>query len=252
MLEVKSYKYWTGLKKRTLSTPFPPPRVSGGWQFTAYLSKCVTNSKPRWWVIFFPSDHLICIRPALFLWSLCLVPLGLQFIKYMPIRCFTHPRLFLGNENHDGPQAQNPHGPNHLVCFQPEDKWFLYINESVISVNLHCRLYFHGQFSMNHCLLSVGGIMVIEKNLKINLNVTMKVRMTNGLLIKMLLDIQMYLFWLISQERSYLGTPAGWGVPAWGPLLYTYQIGTMQYVGGSGATTRASQNSLPMSNSLNE
>lgn len=51
--------------------------------------------------------------------------------------------------------------------------------------------------------------MVLEKNLKINLNVTMKVRMTNGLLIKMLLDIQMYLSWLISQKRSYLGTPAG-------------------------------------------
>lgn len=51
--------------------------------------------------------------------------------------------------------------------------------------------------------------MVLEKNLKINLNVTMKVRVTNGLLIKMLLDIQMYLFWLISLKRSYLGTPAG-------------------------------------------
>ena len=38
-----------------------------------------------------------------------------------------------------------------------------------------------------HSLLSVGGIRVLEKNL--NLNVTMKVGMTNGLSVKMLLDV---------------------------------------------------------------
>lgn len=34
-----------------------------------------------------------------------------------------------------------------------------------------------------------GRIVVLEKNLKINLNGTMKARMTNGLFIKMLLDV---------------------------------------------------------------
>lgn len=40
----------------------------------------------------------------------------------------------------------------------------------------------------------------------------MKVRMTNDLFIKMLLDVQMYPFWFVSQKRTCLGTLAVRGV----------------------------------------
>lgn len=58
----------------------------------------------------------------------------------------------------------------------------------------------------------------------------MKVRMTNDLFIKMLLDVQMYPFWFVSQKRTCLGTLAIRGVTfieCGMRSLYMYQIGTM-------------------------
>lgn len=98
--------------------------------------------------------------------------------------------------------------------------------------------------------------MILKRNLKINRNVTMKVRMTNDLFIKMLLDVQMYPFWFVSQKRTCLGTLAVRGVTfiECGMRSLSLYVSNRNYAVclGSGAATRAFQNSLPMSNSLNE
>lgn len=90
-----------------------------------------------------------------------------------------------------------------------------------------------------------GGIMVLEKNLKVNLNVPMKVRMINGLFIKMSLDVQMYPFWLILPKRTCLGTTLIKELlllsAAWVPLLHLYQIRNMQWM----LVVRSSYQSIP-------
>lgn len=128
----------TGIWGRTLSAPVPPPWVNPGVQCTTYLD--LHQTCPGFFETF---DWYIWVYNVL---NICPLALSCTLI-------YSWEALSINF----GLQAQSPHGPDHLVYSQPEEKLFLYINVSVISINLHQRSYFHASLQWLNCLLSVGG-----------------------------------------------------------------------------------------------
>ena len=150
------------------------------------FSECVTNPKPRTQVIY--SHPVTWFSPHLlwFLWILWLITWDYNLLNICPsLLSQTHIYSWKAFWKLWRSAVWSPHAPNHLAYSQLEDKWFSYINESLVSLH---QGFSWSVFSDSFSFIC-GRIVVLEKNLKINLSGTLTVRMVSGLFIKILLDV---------------------------------------------------------------